>query len=58
VFLLPNGGHQALVVGTPLTLGNGKLLRSPPLIGLAERVGCIPPDHITARAIHAIGTDG
>ncbi len=39
---LPNGGHQARAAGTPPTLGNGKLLGTPPLIGLAERVACMP----------------
>jgi hypothetical protein len=28
-------------MGSPLTLGNGKLLGTPTLIGLAERVGCM-----------------
>jgi len=39
---LPNGGHQARAAGQPLTLGNGKLLGTLPLIGLAERLACMP----------------
>jgi hypothetical protein len=38
----PNGGHQARAVGQPLTLGNGQLFGTLTLIGLAERVACMP----------------